>query len=146
MGTGEPALLFALFITVLGPQAALRTCCLPVTFDMCACTRAEWHVQSCCFARKQKSNVRWGSAAMLRSLKRAVLGVQLLVQQVPEAIDRIIFLDAVILKTGESFALNKIGWPAQVAPASMLPSLHCSQPYRGARIIPAQILTDLLCQ
>ncbi|KAK9836343.1 hypothetical protein WJX81_007121 [Elliptochloris bilobata] len=38
---------------------------------------------------------------------------QLVVQQEPDAIERIIFLDAVILKSGESFALNHIGWPAQ---------------------------------
>ena len=57
-------------------------------------------------------------------LKTAAWVAQLLVQQVPEAIDRIVFLDAVILKTGESFALNKIGWPAQVAPAPRLPLNH----------------------
>lgn len=49
----------------------------------------------------------------------AMRGVQLLLQQVPHVIDRLVFLDAVILETGESFALNHIGWPAQVAPAPL---------------------------
>jgi len=39
---------------------------------------------------------------------------QLLVQQAPLHIERLILLDAVLLETGESFALNHIGWPAQV--------------------------------
>ena len=47
----------------------------------------------------------------------SVAGVwlQLLLGQVPERISRVCFLNAVVLKTGESFISNSVG-PAQVMP------------------------------
>lgn len=87
-------------------------------------------MQSCCFCKGAgEQSHAW---LVVAALKSAVLGAQLLVQQVPEAIDRVVFLDAVILKTGESFALNQIGWPAQVAPAPRLPLSHYSAPRKEA--------------
>ena len=78
--------------------------------------------KSCCCTEGDGNQVTRG--LWTRSLKDAARGAQLLVQQAPETIDRIVFLDAVILESGESFALNKIGWPAQVPPASRLPLIH----------------------
>lgn len=96
--------------------------CLPAISSMRACTREHCSWTTCAvplLCEEPGRYVTWG--LWLPPLRGAAPGAQLLVQQVPEAIDRIIFLDGVILRTGESFALNQIGWPAQVAPAVRLP-------------------------
>jgi hypothetical protein len=60
---------------------------------------------------------------------------QLLVQQAPLHIERLILLDAVLLETGESFALNHIGWPAQVPPGRG----RSPQPVQTVRLCSARL-------